>query len=98
MVAVGKSLELFDVPVPRVGDRDVLVRVKAAGICHSDIHDRAGTSPVRPLPMTLGHEMAGVVEEAGASARDNLRPGDRGVLHFSITCGDRGNRRGSRPR
>jgi 2-desacetyl-2-hydroxyethyl bacteriochlorophyllide A dehydrogenase len=88
MVAVGRPLELFDVPVPRIGDRDVLVRVKAAGICHSDVHYRAGTSPVRPLPMTFGHEVAGVVEEAGASARDRLRPGDRVVLHYNITCGD----------
>lgn len=88
MVAVGRPLELFDVPVPRVGERDVLVRVKAAGICHSDVHYRAGTSPVRPLPMTLGHEVAGVVEEAGAAARERLRIGDRVVLHYNITCGD----------
>ena len=84
MVAVGRPLELFDVPVPRIGDRDVLVRVKAAGICHSDVHYRAGTSPVRPLPMTLGHEVAGVVEEVGrigagpAAAR---RPGGPALQH-----------------
>jgi D-arabinose 1-dehydrogenase-like Zn-dependent alcohol dehydrogenase len=88
MVAVGKPLELFEVPVPRIGERDVLIGVKAAGICHSDVHYRAGTSPVRPLPMTLGHEVAGVVEEVGASARDRLRRGDRVVLHYNITCGD----------
>jgi D-arabinose 1-dehydrogenase-like Zn-dependent alcohol dehydrogenase len=88
MVAVGKPLELFDVPVPAVGDRDVLVKVKAAGICHSDVHYRAGTSPVRPLPMTLGHEVAGIVEEVGRGAAGRLKAGDRVVLHYNLTCGD----------
>jgi propanol-preferring alcohol dehydrogenase len=87
MVGAGRPLELFDVPVPAVGDRDVLVRVKAAGICHSDAHYRAGTVPVRPLPMTLGHEVAGVVEKASAGAA-RAKPGDRVVLHYNITCGD----------
>jgi 2-desacetyl-2-hydroxyethyl bacteriochlorophyllide A dehydrogenase len=76
-----------EVPVPKTGDRDVLVQVKAAGICHSDVHYRAGTSPVRPLPMTLGHEVAGVVEKTGSAVRD-LAPGDRVCLHYNITCGD----------
>jgi D-arabinose 1-dehydrogenase-like Zn-dependent alcohol dehydrogenase len=88
MVAVGKPLELFDVPVPAVGDRDVLVKVRAAGICHSDVHYRAGTSPVRPLPMTLGHEVAGVVEKVGRGAAGRLKPGDRVVLHYNLSCGD----------
>ncbi len=88
MVAVGKPLERFEVPVPPVGERDVLVKVKAAGICHSDVHYRAGISPVRPLPMTLGHEVAGVVEEVGRSAGSRVKPGDRVVLHYNITCGD----------
>ncbi len=87
MVAVGRPLEAFEVPVPRVGEKDVLVRVKAAGICHSDAHYRAGVSPVRPLPMTLGHEVAGVVEKTGAAA-GRVKPGDRVVLHYNITCGD----------
>ncbi|OHD72849.1 MAG: alcohol dehydrogenase [Spirochaetes bacterium RBG_13_68_11] len=88
LVSVGMPLELFDVPVPAVGDRDVLVRVKAAGICHSDVHYRAGTSQVRPLPMTLGHEVAGVVEEVGRGAAGRLRAGDRVVLHYNLSCGD----------
>jgi 2-desacetyl-2-hydroxyethyl bacteriochlorophyllide A dehydrogenase len=87
LVKVGSPVEMQDVPVPAIGDRDVLVRVKAAGICHSDVHYRAGTSPVRPLPMTLGHEVAGVVEKVGASVKD-LAAGDRVCLHYNITCGD----------
>lgn len=88
LVAVGKPLELFDLPIPRIGERDVLVRVRAAGICHSDVHYRAGTSAVRPLPMTLGHEVAGIVEKAGAAVSGGVRTGDRVVLHYNVTCGD----------
>lgn len=87
MVAAGRPLELFDVPVPAVGERDVLVRVKAAGICHSDAHYRAGTSPVKPLPLTLGHEVAGVIETVGRGAAASHRPGDRVVLHYNLSCG-----------
>ncbi|MGC9335981.1 MAG: alcohol dehydrogenase catalytic domain-containing protein, partial [Anaerolineae bacterium] len=87
LVAIGQPLELRQVPVPEIDDRDVLVRVKAAGICHSDVHYRAGTSPVGPLPMTPGHEVAGVVEEVGAQVA-NLGVGDRVCLHYLITCGD----------
>jgi 2-desacetyl-2-hydroxyethyl bacteriochlorophyllide A dehydrogenase len=87
MVAVGKPLEMFDLPIPEVGDRDVLVRVRAAGVCHSDVHYRLGKSPVRPLPLTLGHEVAGVVEAVGKATR-RIKPGDRVVLNYMITCGD----------
>ncbi len=66
-------------PVP--GPREVLVRVKAAGICHSDAHYRAGKSVVRPLPLTLGHEVAGVVEQAGAEVA-SFKAGDRVCLHY----------------
>ena len=87
LVKVGSPLVMQDIPVPAPKERDVLVRVKAAGICHSDTHYRAGRSPVRPLPMTLGHEVAGVVESVG-SAVTRLKPGDRVCLHYNITCGD----------
>jgi len=68
------------------GPRDVLVRVKAAGICHSDAHYRAGTSSVASLPLTLGHEVAGVVEGTGSEV-ETVRPGDRVCLHYLATCG-----------
>ena len=87
MIGAGQPLELHDVPVPAIGERDILVRVRAAGICHSDVHYRAGRSPVRPLPMTLGHEVAGVVEQIGAQVT-SAKVGDRVCLHYNITCGD----------
>jgi 2-desacetyl-2-hydroxyethyl bacteriochlorophyllide A dehydrogenase len=87
MVKAGQPLELFEVPIPNIGERDVLVRVRSAGICHSDAHYRAGRSPVRPLPMTLGHEVAGVVEVVGKQVT-RIKEGDRVCLHYNITCGD----------
>jgi len=87
MIGAGQPLELHDIPVPPIGERDILVRVRAACICHSDVHYRAGRSPVRPLPMTLGHEVAGVVEQVGAQV-SSVRVGDRVCLHYNITCGD----------
>ena len=86
LVKIGQPLELHDIPVPEVGNQDVLVKVKAAGICHSDAHYRAGVSPVRPLPMTLGHEVAGIVEEVGETVA-GTQPGDRVCLHYMVTCG-----------
>jgi len=79
-------LALQDVPLPQVGPRDVLVRVKAAGICHSDAHYRAGRSPVHPLPLTLGHEVAGIVERVGPEV-SQFCPGDRVCVHYLATCG-----------
>jgi D-arabinose 1-dehydrogenase-like Zn-dependent alcohol dehydrogenase len=83
----GQPLEMVELDPPEIGPRDVLVRVKAAGICHSDAHYRAGISPVRPLPMTLGHEVAGIVESAGNEVT-RLKCGDRVCLHYMVTCGD----------
>ena len=87
LIAPGRPLELREVNVPAVGARDVLVRVKAAGVCHSDAHYRAGKSVVRPLPLTLGHEVAGVVERAGAEVAQ-FKAGDRVCLHYLASCGE----------
>jgi len=87
MIAVGQPLQMQEMPVPVIGEKDILVRVRAAGICHSDVHYRAGVSPVRPLPMTLGHEVAGVVEQAGAQAT-NVKAGEQGGSALYITCGE----------
>ena len=73
----------LDAPVP--GPGEVLVRVRAAGICHSDAHYRAGVGSTRH-PLTLGHEVAGVVESVGAGVTAP-RAGDRVCLHYLVTCG-----------
>ena len=82
----GSPLEKQDIQIPAIGPCDVLIRVKAAGICHSDAHYRAGVSPVEPLPLTLGHEVAGVVEKAGTEVK-GFAPGDRVCVHYLVTCG-----------
>lgn len=61
------------------------IAIRACGICHSDAHYRAGTGTGR-LPRTLGHEIAGVVTEAGAGAGE-LAPGDRVAVHYLLSCG-----------
>lgn len=86
LTAVGQPLEMQEIPRPAVGPLDVLVQVRAAGICHSDAHYRAGVSPVHPLPMTLGHEVSGVVAQVGELVT-GWQPGDRVCLHYLATCG-----------
>jgi len=87
LIEVNHPLQMQDVPMPTVDEGDVLVRIKAAGICRSDVHYRAGKSPVWPLPMTLGHEIAGVVEYVGKQVR-TVKVGDRVSLHYLLSCGD----------
>lgn len=86
LVEQGKPLQLRTVPIQPLGAADVLVRVKAAGICHSDAHYQSVGFPFKTLPMTLGHEIAGVVEETGPAV-GRFRPGDRVVVHYLATCG-----------
>jgi 2-desacetyl-2-hydroxyethyl bacteriochlorophyllide A dehydrogenase len=87
LIEIGKPLEARELPIPEIGERDLLLRVRAAGICHSDVHYRAGASPVGALPQTLGHEIAGVVESVGAQV-GNVAEGDRVCLHYLVTCGE----------
>jgi alcohol dehydrogenase len=77
------QLEEVELLAPRAGE--LLVRVEAAGVCHSDLSVVDG-SRIRPLPMALGHEAAGVVEEVGPGVRDVV-PGDHVVLTFVPSCG-----------
>lgn len=76
-------LEELTLGDPRAGE--VRVRIEATSVCHSDLSVVDG-SRVRPLPMALGHEAAGEVEQAGPGVRD-LREGDRVVLSFVPSCG-----------
>jgi D-arabinose 1-dehydrogenase-like Zn-dependent alcohol dehydrogenase len=86
LVQPGQPLQSQDIPIPEIGPDDVLIRVKAAGICHSDAHYRAGLSKVEPLPLTLGHEIAGVVEKTGSRIQ-HVSNGSRVCVHYLATCG-----------
>lgn len=77
------SIEELDLAAP--GPGEVLVRVRAAGLCHSDLSVINGDRP-RPTPMVLGHEAAGMVEELGEGVTDLAR-GDRVVMVFVPSCG-----------
>jgi 2-desacetyl-2-hydroxyethyl bacteriochlorophyllide A dehydrogenase len=86
LVEIGKPLELREVARPEPGPGEIRVRVLAAGMCHSDAHYRAGTGSVGFLPITLGHEIAGIVDATGPSV-DGVSIGDRVALHYLFTCG-----------
>jgi len=83
---VGEDLRLDLVEVPVVGPDEVLVKIHASGICHSDINYRDGVGKVGRLPVTLGHEIAGVVTEKGERVRE-IGIGDRVVIHYVMSCG-----------
>src|ERR1700736_194518 len=86
LVQVGKPLEDAEIPVPEIGPNEVLIRVVAAGICHSDAHYRAGISKIDNLPVTLGHEVAGREEKVGANV-NRVAAGDRVCVHYLVHCG-----------
>ena len=86
LVEVGKPLEEADVSLPEIGPSEVLIRVAAAGICHSDAHYRGSISKIERLPVTLGHEVVGRVEKVGLDVT-NVAPGDRVCVHYLVHCG-----------
>ncbi|HEV8628786.1 MAG TPA: zinc-binding dehydrogenase [Thermoanaerobaculia bacterium] len=86
LVGGGLPLEAQVVADPHPGRGEVLVEIRCAGICHSDAHYRADASRVR-LPLTLGHEIAGVVAATGEGV-GSVAVGDRVALHYLLPCGD----------
>jgi aryl-alcohol dehydrogenase len=90
----GSPFTLTDVVLDAPRPGEVLVRVVAAGLCHTDLGVAAGALPF-PLPGVLGHEGAGVVEAVGAAVT-SVAPGDRVLLSFT-SCGACGNCRDGHP-
>jgi threonine dehydrogenase-like Zn-dependent dehydrogenase len=83
-----EKMELRELPVPKVTDADVLVRVKNCGICGSDISYFFGLSPTGKMPIVLGHEFTGEVIEVGAIPKSMglFKPGDRVVVNPVQHC------------
>ena len=81
-----EHLTLAEVPVPELGPTDVLVEVRACGICGSDLHIIEGMTPTPYKPITLGHEPAGIVREAGAKVTA-VSPGDHVFVNPILVCG-----------
>ncbi|WP_138419100.1 zinc-binding dehydrogenase [Sinomonas gamaensis] len=78
------QLEDVELSSPRAGE--LLVRIEAAGVCHSDYHYMTGDLTA-PLPLVLGHEGAGIVEEVGPGTSGHIRVGDRVALLWRPRCG-----------
>jgi ABC-type multidrug transport system fused ATPase/permease subunit len=83
--AVSRPLGVETVTLADPGPGEALVRIAAAGLCHSDLSVINGDRP-RPMPMALGHEASGVVERCGPGVED-LRPGDPVAMVFVPSCG-----------
>jgi propanol-preferring alcohol dehydrogenase len=85
----GAPLVVEDVPTPVPDEGEVLVRVEASGLCHTDIHAAHGDWPVKPkLPLIPGHEGVGIVEALGPGARNGIAEGDRVALPWlGYACG-----------
>src|ERR1039457_1283560 len=75
-----------DVPLPVFGPNEVLVAVKACGICGSDVHGMDGSTGRRRPPVIMGHEAAGVIAEIGTETT-NWKPGDRVTFDSTAYCG-----------
>lgn len=82
-----ENLRLESLPVPRPGPGELLLRVRACGVCYHDVINRRGALPRTPLPSVLGHEAAGEVAEVGPSVT-GWSVGDRAATLQRLSCGE----------
>ena len=84
----GKPLQIEDRPVPEITDEEVLIKVEACGVCHTDLHyiDH-GVPTFKKPPVILGHEPSGVVAAAGKNVK-NFKEGDKVLIPAVLTCGE----------
>ncbi|MHA1263607.1 MAG: zinc-dependent alcohol dehydrogenase [Candidatus Helarchaeota archaeon] len=82
----GTDNSLQDVPIPKIKDKEVLIKVKAVGICGTDISILKGTYQI-PVPRILGHEFSGVVSEIGKKVTE-ISVGDRVTSEINLSCGN----------
>lgn len=81
------GLKIEDVPIPKVGSDDILVKVAACGVCHTDLHYiEHGVPTFKSPPVILGHEASGVIEATGDGVT-NFTPGQRVLIPAVLTCG-----------
>ena len=86
LLSAYKKLSVVDMPTPEIGDEDVLVRVRACGICGSDIHGYDGSTGRRIPPLVMGHEGAGVIERVGRGV-EGFKAGERVSFDSTVSCG-----------
>lgn len=84
----GKPLIIEEIPIPKIRPHQVLVQIKACGVCHTDLHAVNGDWPIKPiLPLIPGHEGAGIVVEIGKEVK-SIKEGDRmGIPWLHTACG-----------
>ncbi len=84
-----QPMVIKDMPDPTMGVNDVLIKVRAAGVCHSDIHIADGILEafgLNPFPLIMGHEIVGEIEQVGAEVT-HVKPGDRVGAYWQFGCG-----------
>ena len=81
------KVEIWERPIPSLGESDVLIKVKATTLCGSDLHIFKGKHPAVSLPVPVGHEIAGEVAEVGTGVT-KVKPGDRVTVEPVIVCGE----------
>jgi D-arabinose 1-dehydrogenase-like Zn-dependent alcohol dehydrogenase len=84
---VNEPLKLEEVSIPKIGAQEALVRIKASGVCASDLHYYHGKLSFGKIPITMGHECTGMVEEVGSGVKELMR-GERVCIHYVISCGN----------
>ncbi len=82
---VGEPLTIEEISISKPGPREVLIKTAATGVCHSDLHFVKGLYPT-PMPIVLGHESAGIVEQVGSQV-SYVKPGDHVITCLSVFCG-----------
>lgn len=82
---VGEPLTIEEIAISKPGPREVLIKTAATGVCHSDLHFVKGLYPT-PMPIVLGHESAGIVEQVGSQV-SYVKPGDHVITCLSVFCG-----------
>ncbi len=87
VLSAPKQFEVREVPVPEITETQVLIRVRAVGICGSDIHAYYGEHPFITCPVVLGHEATGEVVKTGKKV-ENIQPGDRVIYRPQKICGE----------
>jgi len=83
----GEPFRLETVPEPQAGPGEVRVRIRAAGMCHTELHFESGLLNLGTAPVTMGHEMAGVINQAGEGV-DPSRLGERVLVYYYAGCGE----------
>ena len=81
------KIDIKEIEKPKIKNNEVLIRVKATGVCGSDLHAYRGHHPFRKPPVILGHEVSGTVEEIG-NVVNNIKIGDRVTVEPQVGCGE----------